>query len=280
MPDSEASSLRPCETSRSCKPDPSPQPTPRAPPSDHDLGVRPSSRAHNQRNAGRDHATKPKPTDTRTTARKSAEGMPHRRNASTSARRAKSSARKRYAGQAQGKDLESRKEGAEVRLAHAAAAARLATPCSAGARSQRCVLLACSARAGAFASVMWRLDSNSAPTYLRQGSEARMIATASNLGEHAILGSGAHPVTITDKLPADLRVPATVRQPRSKASWKPANAPKQPAQLECAIEEAQRKEVSCKTTPSDPAAGALHRAEDHDPRRSRTRKRPAAKRTP
>ena len=112
------------------------------------------------------------------------------------------------------------------------------------------MLLASPRVAVTFASVVWRLDSNTAPSYLAVGSEARVIASASNLGEATVLGSGTRAVTLSDRLPANLRVPATV--PASAIEGKLETSERSEAasyELTCSLEEAQRKEVSCTTTP-------------------------------
>jgi hypothetical protein len=113
-----------------------------------------------------------------------------------------------------------------------------------------CALLAMFGVAPALAGVLWRLDSNSAPTYLAPGAEARIIATASNLGESAANGSGAHPVTITDKLPAHLRVPPALTAAAIEGKLEANDRSEAASQLECSIEEPLRKEVSCKTRPT------------------------------
>lgn len=113
-----------------------------------------------------------------------------------------------------------------------------------------CVLLTVFGAAPAFAGVLWRLDSNSAPTYLAPGTEARIIATASNLGETPANGSGAHPVRITDKLPAHLRVPSALTAAAIEGKLEANDRSEAASQLECSIEEPDRKEVSCKTKPT------------------------------
>jgi hypothetical protein len=63
---------------------------------------------------------------------------------------------------------------------------------------------------GAEGTPWWRLESNSAPTYLRPGdSEDIVVVTASNLGDGTIDGS-PHKVKITDTLPAGLTPTAIV----------------------------------------------------------------------
>ena len=110
--------------------------------------------------------------------------------------------------------------------------------------------LAVAAIAGAppaFAGALWRLDSSSAPTYLQAGQEARLIATASNLGDGELKGSGAHPVTITDRLPGALAVPGGLAASAIEGKLEANDRSEAASGLECSIEEAHRKEVSCKT---------------------------------
>ncbi len=103
------------------------------------------------------------------------------------------------------------------------------------------VVLGC---ARADAAVVLRLGSTSAPTYLQQGNEAVVVASASNLGETPLTPSVAHPVTITDVLPAGLQVPAagaiqgTITVPGSSA---------EESLEECAVAEPARREVACRT---------------------------------
>ena len=74
-----------------------------------------------------------------------------------------------------------------------------------------------------------------------------MIATANNVGDGTLRGNGAHPVTITDRLPARLRVPASVSASQIEGRLE-ANERFDPASmLECTIEEPARREVSCKS---------------------------------
>ncbi len=102
----------------------------------------------------------------------------------------------------------------------------------------------------ACAEAIWRLGSATAPTNLSPGREARLIATASNVGESAVLGAGAHPVVITDRLPGQLQVPATVTTVGIVGRLEANNRSEAASKLVCAIEEVQRKEVSCQTTVS------------------------------
>ena len=102
----------------------------------------------------------------------------------------------------------------------------------------------------AFAGAFWRLDSTAAPTYLSAGKEARVIASANNVGDSTLRGSGAHPVTVTDRLPAGLQVPASVTAAAIEGKLEANDRSEAASRLECAIEEPKRKEVSCKTTAS------------------------------
>ena len=106
------------------------------------------------------------------------------------------------------------------------------------------VMLGC---ARADAAVVLRLDSTSAPTYLQRGSEAVVVANASNLGETPLTPSLAHPITITDTLPAGLQVAAdaaiegTISVPGSSA---------EESLEECTVAEPARREVACTTASS------------------------------
>ena len=96
----------------------------------------------------------------------------------------------------------------------------------------------------AFGSVLWRLDSNAAPSELVQGQQARIIATANNIGDTAVNGSGAHPVVLTDRLPSHVQISAGgVVEGKLEASDRSEAA----STLSCSVEEAQRTEVQCKT---------------------------------
>ncbi len=97
----------------------------------------------------------------------------------------------------------------------------------------------------------WRLDSRSAPSVLRPGREAVIIAVASNLGDETVLTNGAAPLRITDRLPAGLRVPDGAAPYRAVL-----HAHRSPAEtaLECSVGEPQRKEVTCSSTSSTVAA--------------------------
>jgi hypothetical protein len=116
------------------------------------------------------------------------------------------------------------------------------------------MLLASPTVAVTFASVVWRLDSNTAPSYLATGSEARVIASASNLGNTTVLGNGSHAATLADRLPANLRVPAAVQASTIEGKLETSDRSEAASyELACSIEEAQRKEVSCTTTPKTQA---------------------------
>jgi hypothetical protein len=148
-------------------------------------------------------------------------------------------------------DLKTKKEGAQV-TRHSSA--RRAS-CLLGATVATLALMLASPTVSVtFASAVWRLDSNTAPSYLAAGGEARVIATASNLGNATILGDGAHAVTLTDKLPAHLRVPPTVQASAIEGQLETSERSEGASfKLVCAIEEAQRKDVSCETTASTQA---------------------------
>ncbi len=107
------------------------------------------------------------------------------------------------------------------------------------------VLFACSP---AFAGgVIWRLDSSSAPTVLVPGREARIIATASNLGDAQVDGSGADPVTLTDSLPAHVRVSMGVSAGMIEAKLEAPERTEASSYLHCSIEEPARKQIACQT---------------------------------
>ena len=96
----------------------------------------------------------------------------------------------------------------------------------------------------AFASVLWRLDSNAAPSELVQGQQARVIATANNIGDAPVNGSGGHPVVLTDRLPSHVQVSAGgVVEGKLEASDRSEAA----STLACTVEEAQGTEVQCRT---------------------------------
>ena len=73
-----------------------------------------------------------------------------------------------------------------------------------------------------------------------------MIAVASNLGDETLLTNGGTPLQITDRLPAQLRVPdgATPYRAVLHAHRSPAETA-----LECTVAEPQRKEVTCSSAP-------------------------------
>jgi hypothetical protein len=109
------------------------------------------------------------------------------------------------------------------------------------------VLLASFACAPALASVTWRLDSSSAPTEIIPGAPARLIATASNIGDSTLSGSGAHPVSLADKLPGDLQVPEEVSSGQIEGKLEANDRSEASSTLACTIREPQRKEISCQT---------------------------------
>ena len=106
------------------------------------------------------------------------------------------------------------------------------------------------APAAARADVIWKLGSETAPSGLRPGAGAQVIASASNIGQSAVLGTGAQPVIITDRLPAGLEVPSTMTAAEVVGRLEANDRSEAASELVCAIEEAQRREVSCKTTPT------------------------------
>jgi hypothetical protein len=99
----------------------------------------------------------------------------------------------------------------------------------------------------ALASVTWRLDSNSAPTELISGAPARLIATADNVGDQTLLGGGARPVILSDRLPAGLRVPQGVSAGQIEGKLEANDRSEAASLLDCAIQEPQRTEVSCQS---------------------------------
>lgn len=101
----------------------------------------------------------------------------------------------------------------------------------------------------ASAGALWRLDSTSAPTYLSLGREARVIATANNIGNGVLVGSGVHPVTVMDRLPAGLRVPSVLPAPL-EGKLEANDRSEAASTLKCQVVEPERREVSCATTPT------------------------------
>jgi hypothetical protein len=97
----------------------------------------------------------------------------------------------------------------------------------------------------------WRLESRSAPTYLKAGEkEARLVVTATNVGDAEVSGTLAHPVTLTDKLPAGLAVPATLTSENVFADLFGATGGKTlDVRLPCTLA-VNHKEVTCTTTES------------------------------
>jgi hypothetical protein len=85
-----------------------------------------------------------------------------------------------------------------------------------------CVLLAGLAGAppafGQGEASWWHLTSNSTPTYLPPGGEGTISVSATNLGDAEVKASEAHPVTVTESLPAGLTVTAI-----SAVKWPQAN---------------------------------------------------------
>ena len=109
--------------------------------------------------------------------------------------------------------------------------------------------------AQADAAVILRLGSISAPTYLQQGQEGVLVASTSNLGETPLTTSSAHPLTITDALPAGLQVPSgavvqgTISVPGSTAEQ---------SLEQCTVTEPERREVICKTANAAQPLAAYH----------------------
>lgn len=95
------------------------------------------------------------------------------------------------------------------------------------------------------AAPIWRLDSTAAPTELPPGGEGLITATASNLGDEAVTDNGAHPVTITDQLPARFEVSAGVTA--STIAARVISSEKTNSSLTCQIEDPGRHELSCTT---------------------------------
>jgi hypothetical protein len=62
------------------------------------------------------------------------------------------------------------------------------------------------AQGGGASGVWWHLASSSAPRNLVPGQEAQILITASDLGYQDAIGSAAHPIEISAKLPANLEV--------------------------------------------------------------------------
>ena len=111
------------------------------------------------------------------------------------------------------------------------------------------VALSC---ADADAAVVLRLGATTAPTYLQQGKEGVLLASASNLGETPLTPSAAHPITITDMLPAGLQVAfgAVVQGSISV----PGSTAEQSLE-QCTVTEPDRGEIRCKTAnPAQPLA--------------------------
>jgi uncharacterized repeat protein (TIGR01451 family) len=77
--------------------------------------------------------------------------------------------------------------------------------------------LACATPALA-ANSWWRLSSGSAPTNLPPGGKAQLVVSAANLGFADAKASEAHPIVVTDTLPAGLEVvPGTVKAYQGQA---------------------------------------------------------------
>ena len=111
------------------------------------------------------------------------------------------------------------------------------------------LMFAAADAAPALAGAVWRLDSSTAPSMLVAGQEARVIATASNIGDGALVGSGAHPVVLTDVLPAGLRVPMVLPAP-IEGKLEANDRSEAASTLECKVAEPGRRQVSCSTTSS------------------------------
>ncbi len=111
------------------------------------------------------------------------------------------------------------------------------------------------------ASPRWYLESRAAPSYLPAGQEGRIIAIVSNLGHDAVNAAG-EPVTITDRLPGELKVPANALQRPSGGLegvlWA-YGAGGARADLHCEVLVAARKEVTCSTTSQTVPVAPYHR---------------------
>ena len=68
------------------------------------------------------------------------------------------------------------------------------------------VLMSLGVATPAFAGPYWHVTSNVAPTNLQPGGEGQLIASATDLGDEEAKASPAHPITITDVVPAGLQV--------------------------------------------------------------------------
>ena len=90
------------------------------------------------------------------------------------------------------------------------------------------------------------LTPNSAPTNIPPGGEARIIATATNLGQENVIASGGHPIVISDALPAGLKVPGGLTAAQIVGKLE-AKGIAETIDLKCSLEEMQRREVSCST---------------------------------
>jgi hypothetical protein len=105
---------------------------------------------------------------------------------------------------------------------------------------------------GADAAVVLRLGSISAPTFLQQGREGVLVASASNLGETPLTPSATYPLVITDTLPAGLQVP--VGAVVQGAISVPGSSAEESLE-QCSVTEPERRVVICETaSPAQPLA--------------------------
>jgi len=108
----------------------------------------------------------------------------------------------------------------------------------------------------------WSLESRAAPSYLLPGREGKIIAIATNLGNAAINASN-RPLSITDKLPSGLTVPADALQRQvgglEGELWESGGHAGHEIELECQIDGSARKEVSCNSTDELVAITPYHR---------------------
>ncbi|MGC1784855.1 MAG: hypothetical protein WA708_20235, partial [Acidobacteriaceae bacterium] len=90
----------------------------------------------------------------------------------------------------------------------------------------------------------WQLSSSTGPTYLQPGQEATIVVQATNLGDAAVNGSEA-PVTITDKLPSNLKATAVFGRAASNYDYSVRG------EVACSSRESG-SEVSCKWAGPEP----------------------------
>ncbi len=107
-------------------------------------------------------------------------------------------------------------------------------------------LLAFVSASPAFAAerAWWQLSSSTRPTYLQPGQEATIVVQATDLGDTAVNGS-ASPVTITDKLPSNVR--ATAVSARSSSNYGGSER----GEVSCSLRESG-SEASCNWAGPEP----------------------------